>query len=107
VFDLFQKRYEVYQEFREIVGRVTGSGLADSMMFLKAAGAKEKAQFLFGEEVARYLDEFTNAVRDLECYGAEERSLQDDELKKNLAAQRRFKDAIQEFRTKGVKLFAP
>jgi hypothetical protein len=60
VFDLFQKRYEVYQEFREIVRWVTGSGKADSMMFVKAAEAAERAQFLFGDDLVRYLRQFTD-----------------------------------------------
>jgi hypothetical protein len=105
VFDLFQKRYEVYQEFRDIVSRLTGSGKADSMMFVKAAEATERAQFLFRDDLVRYLRQFTDKVRDLESYCQEQAGLQGDDLKKNLDAQRQLKNALDEFRTQGPTLF--
>lgn len=106
VFDLFQKRYEVYQEFREIVRLVTGSGKADSMTFANAAEAAERAQFLFGDDLVGYLRQFTDNIRDLENYCQEQAGLQGDDLKRNLEAQRRLKNNIEGFRTKGPTLFS-
>jgi hypothetical protein len=105
VLDFVERRYAVYQEFRETVTRVTGSGRADSALSFKAAEALERAQFLFGDDVVQYLQRFTNSVCDLECYCAEQAGLQGDDLKRNLEAQRRSKDAIEEFRSTGPALF--
>ena len=106
VFDLFQKRYEVYQESREIVSRMTGSGKADSMMFVKAAEAAERARFLFGDDVVAYLRQFADSIRDLETFCQEQPSLQGDDMKRNLGAQRQLKNTLEEFRTKGPALFS-
>jgi hypothetical protein len=101
-FDLFQKRYEVYQEFRDVVGNIT-----DSKTRIKAAEAAERARFLFQEDVTIYLDQFIRDLLDLESIGSEFDSLQGDDRRKNLDQQRRLKGRIEEFRTKGPLLFGP
>jgi hypothetical protein len=106
VFDLFQRRYEVYQEFRYIVGVLTGSVPKDSKVWMKAAEAVEKAKFLFGDDVVAYLDQFRDDIRDLENCVKEIENLQGSDQQKNLEKQCRLRNSIEEFRTKGPTLFA-
>ena len=57
VLDLFDKRFAVYEELREVVGRHVSRGAAsieDMGKFTRAAG---RAQFLFGPEVTTFLEE--------------------------------------------------
>jgi hypothetical protein len=104
-FDLFQKRYEVYQELRAIVRGVTSSGRADSAMCVKATEAAERAQFLFDVDLVAYLTKFTNDLRDLESFCEEQAGLQGKDLKENLDKQGLLKSRIKEFRTRGPALF--
>ena len=106
VFDQFQRRYEVYQEFRDIAGMVTSSGRADLKMIVKAADAAERARFLFGNDVVAYLAQLTNDLRDLRICVSEFEGLQGAERQNNLEEQRRLKDKIEEFRTKAPTVFA-
>jgi hypothetical protein len=101
-FDLFEKRYAVYQDVRDVVGKLMGPGRADPAMFVKAA---EKARFLFGKDVVTYLDQFASDLGDLESLGAEEADLQGDDLRKNRDSQRRLKNKIESFRAQGPPLF--
>jgi len=71
VLELFDRRHEIYREIREAVARITGSGRADLDIEIKVAEALERARFFFGIEVIRYLEQFVEAVRDLNCYGQE------------------------------------
>ena len=97
VFDLFEKRYAVYQTMRQVVSKVTTQGRADAEMFLDAGDAAEKAKFLFGEEIVGYLDQFTRDIIDLGSLGKEQSDLQGDDLKKNLDAQRQIKNRFVRF----------
>lgn len=57
VLDLFDKRFAVYEELREVIGRHVSQGAAsieDIGKFTRAAG---RAQFLFGPEVISFLEE--------------------------------------------------
>jgi hypothetical protein len=55
VLDLFDKRFAVYEELREVIGRYGGHGpnLKDIGKFTQAAS---RAQFLFGSEVTAFLE---------------------------------------------------
>jgi|SRR5712671_6662363 len=100
VFDQFQRRYEVYQEFRDIASMVT------LKMIVKAADAAERARFLFGDDVVAHLAQLTNDVRDLQICVSEFDSLQGGERQNNLDEQRRLKDKIEEFRTRAPTVLA-
>jgi hypothetical protein len=105
VFDQFKSRYEVYREFRDVVVKVTG-GHIDQATWLKAAEAAERAQFLFGDEIILYLNQFVRELTDLQCLIAElEATTQADARKKNLEEQRRLRNKLQEFRNIGPLLF--
>src|SRR6266849_6784919 len=77
VLELFDRRHGIYREIREAVARITGSGRAEQDIEIKVAEALEKARFFFGTEVIFYLEQFMNAVRDLNCYAAEATAAQD------------------------------
>jgi hypothetical protein len=104
-FDQFQKRYEVYQEIRDIALKVRGSRRADEKMLHEAVETSERARFLFGDDVIAYLAQFSDDVRDLAGYIAEESNLQVADRKNNLDEQRRLINRIEEFHTKGPTLF--
>jgi hypothetical protein len=55
VLDLFDKRFDTYQELRTIVGSVLGHGNVRIDTAKDFSRATDKAQFLFGPEVSAYL----------------------------------------------------
>jgi hypothetical protein len=53
------------------VAAVVRSGEVNREMFIKAAEALERAQFLFGKEVVSYVRQFIELVSNLECVNSE------------------------------------
>ena len=107
VFDLFEKRYAVYEEIRSVVGKLLTHGSVNTQMWMDASVAAEKAKFLFGEDINSYLTELMKDLTYLDCLGTEEKSLQGDDLRKNLDAQRQLKNRITLFYKEGAQRFAP
>jgi len=108
VLELFDRRHEIYREIREAVARITGSGRADLDIEIKVAEALERARFFFGIEVIRYLEQFVEAVRDLNCYGQEATATQNAIEKSGaLKKSREAKNKIERFREDAPALFAP
>jgi hypothetical protein len=104
-FDLFDERFDIYQQLHDVAGMVR-AGQVDREMFIKAAEALERAQFLFGKEVVAYVKHFTELVSNLECVASEIKRTQGAEMKANLAEQRRIKDEVQGFFVDGTALFS-
>jgi hypothetical protein len=104
VFDQFHERYDIYQEFRDIVGIVMASGSSDLNVRVKAAEAAERAQFLFGDDIVTYLRQVTSDLRDLESIA--QQRLRGADLSRNLAEQQRLKNRIEQFRTRAPNLFS-
>jgi hypothetical protein len=104
-FDLFEERYEIYQELRDIADRAR-AGHADREMFAKTAEVLERAQFLFGQDIVTYLKQFAESLSDLECVASEIGRGQGSEVKGYLDEQRRLKNQIETFFTEGTALFS-
>jgi hypothetical protein len=105
VFELFDERYSIYQQLRDIASLVK-AGQADREMFVSATEALEKAQFLFGQDVVSYIRRFAENISNLECVASEIRRVQGSEIKANLAEQKRLKDEINGFFVDGTALFS-
>ncbi len=105
VFDLFDERYDIYQQLRDIASMVK-TGHADREMFASATEALEKAQFLFGQDVVSYVRQFAENVRNLECVASEIGRAQGGEIKANLAEQKRLKEEIHNFFVEGTSMFS-
>jgi len=105
VFELFDERYDIYQQLRDVAGMVR-AGHADHEMFATSVEALERAQFLFGEDVVAYIRQFAENISNLECVASEIGRAQGAEMKASLAEQRRLKDEIQRFFVEGTALFS-
>jgi hypothetical protein len=105
VFELFDERYDIYQQLRDIASMVK-TGHADREMFTSATEALEKAQFLFGQDVVSYVRQFAENVRTLECVASEIGRAQGSEIKANLAEQKRLKEEIHNFFVEGTSVFS-
>ena len=106
VLDQFERRYAVYAAAREVVGSIVGSGRATIENFVKVAEAAERAKFLFGDDVKKYLDRLVANISELSSLDTELGASEGEERKLNIAAQRRLKDEIEKFRMEGTELFA-
>lgn len=107
VLDLFQRRFEVYNDCREVVRSVSGSGRADTATWIKVADATERARFLFGRDVVAKLEKLTSDLTDLETRVSEEEGLGPHERLENRKAQRIAKTSIFKFREEAPEIFAP
>jgi hypothetical protein len=105
VFELFDERYSIYQQLRDIASLVK-TGQADREMFASATEALEKSQFLFGQDVVSYIRRFAENIGNLECVASEIRRVQGSEIKANLAEQKRLKEEINGFFVDGTDLFS-
>jgi hypothetical protein len=105
VFELFDERFSIYQQLRDIASLVKADQ-ADREMFASATEALEKAQFLFGQDVVSYIRRFAENISDLECVASEIRRAQGSEIKANLAEQKRLKEEINGFFIDGTALFS-
>jgi len=106
VFDLFERRYTIYKALREVVEAVTVYGRADQKISVKAAEASEEAQFLFGDDIVDYIDQFAKHLKLLESLADEQGATSGPVLANNLKEQDRIKRQIDEFRTTGKALFS-
>jgi len=57
LLDLFDKRFAVYEELREVIGRHLGQGAASFEDVGRFKRTADRAQFLFGPEVTNFLEE--------------------------------------------------
>jgi hypothetical protein len=57
VLDLFDKRFALYEELREVIGRHVTQGINSVEDIEKFTRAASRAQFLFGPEVTSFLEE--------------------------------------------------
>jgi hypothetical protein len=57
LLDLFDKRFAVYEELRDVVGGYFSSGRCSPEEISKFTRVAGRAQFLFGSEVTSYLEE--------------------------------------------------
>jgi hypothetical protein len=56
-FDLFSKRHEAYEKLQEFFSSVIRAGTVEDSFLSILGEARYKSRFLFGEEIASYLDE--------------------------------------------------
>ena len=56
-FDLFSKRLDAYEKLQEFFSSVVSAGTVDDSFLSILGEARYKSRFLFGEEIASYLDE--------------------------------------------------
>jgi len=103
-FDQFKNRYEVYQDMRDVVVKVVGGHISQET-WMKAAEAAERAQFLFGEDVTSYLNQFVKDLTELQCLKSEQEMTKGEGRTKNIQEQRRLSNKLEEFRTAGPPLF--
>lgn len=56
-FDKYDRRVRIYEQVTAIIRRVTGNFKPDVEDFMKFRAATAEADFLYGPEIAAYLDE--------------------------------------------------
>jgi hypothetical protein len=62
ILDLFDRRLAVYSEIREIVADIVRSDASGAMVYIAFYRAIDKAEFLFGNDVASYLARLGGAI---------------------------------------------
>lgn len=67
-FDLFEKRMLVYQAARDMLGFVASHGKTTHDEQIKYLSGIQPARWLFGPEIAAYLDELWEKIVDLELH---------------------------------------
>lgn len=108
VLDLFERRYQVYNDVREAVRFVVARGTNNDENTSKVAQAAEQAKFIFGDDVVSYLDQIYTDMSWLTSLASEFEALDDPAKRKaNITKQREYKDRIQAFRVKAPALFGP
>jgi hypothetical protein len=65
-FDLFDKRWRLYDEWRSVIGEVVREGTAPLLISNRYLRAIDQAEFLFGKEVYSYLIQTHKDILDLD-----------------------------------------
>jgi len=61
-FELFEKRYHIYSTVQSVYGELIQEDKISSETYSKLAVAANEAQFLFGDDVAKYLRAFQEKI---------------------------------------------
>jgi hypothetical protein len=61
-FELFEKRYHIYSVLQNVYGELLQEDKISGETYSKLAVAANEAQFLFGDDVAKYLREFQERI---------------------------------------------
>lgn len=107
VLDLFERRFEIYSQAREIVRSAVRKGTSTTEEQFSFLRVTDGASFLFGKEVTDYLTDIYTALVELQyCEDELKRVLDRDKAKSFKRRQIKF-DKIKDFYTEAPKLFAP
>jgi hypothetical protein len=99
VFDLFEKRYAVYEDPRKMLNAIGDYDVIPEDAFIRATDAARRGTFLFGVELRRELQDLLKCLLDLN-------ELQEaGGLTGHL--EQKLKDQIAQFLKKARGLFAP
>jgi hypothetical protein len=108
VLDLFDRRLAKYNAIRGVVGKVISSGAATNETIVEFLKASDGVEFLFGDEVAKHLNEIYTAIADLTVYGPECKELgPGPELTKMVGLERASLEMVTSFYTKFPKALKP
>ncbi|MCP1573954.1 hypothetical protein J2S30_002333 [Herbaspirillum rubrisubalbicans] len=108
-FDLFEKRFSVYDAARNLIGSIMSSGKAkDEELFKFLAGTRE-AKWLFNAEVANYLEkQLYDPAIELQCLASELEGVPVGEARtKNVRRQADIKKTINAQFDELDRQFAP
>jgi hypothetical protein len=105
ILDLFDKRWSIVTELREVIGEVTGKVSHDAKrQFYLAA---DRAGFLFGSEVTTYLARIQDSLAKHQAAGIYIDTDDDKRRGKGADVQYREFEVIQDFYTSFDPLIAP
>lgn len=108
VLDLFEKRLAVYQKVRTAVAVVNTTGKTSRDAELDLLGAIDASEFLFGDDVRKYLDAMWHRFIKLGVANAMLKDGPTTEVRQtNADAQSRLFNEITQFYYEGSDVFAP
>ena len=73
LLDGYDRRIQVYNQVKELLGSITRRGTATEQEIFKFAIAISEAEFLFGPEIVKYLNEIYSHAVDLARWSSEYR----------------------------------
>ena len=95
--DMFERRYAYYDAATKLLGRIMGSGKASDDATYEFLVATKGAQFIVGQEIARYFEEeLWKKAAHLHALDSEFQSVQGEDRKGNLEKQREIKNWFQD-----------
>lgn len=108
VLDLFEKRLEVYQKVRQAVSVVNTTGKISREAEVNLLEAINASEFLFGNDVRKYLDEMWTRFLKLNAANSMLKDGPTPEVRRtNAEAQSRLFSDITMFYYEGSDIFAP
>ena len=108
ILDLFDRRLAVYGEIREIVASIVRSDASGAMAYIAFYRAIDKAEFLFGNDVASYLARLGGVINRhaSSCSMLENSSLSQADRQAQVAARERAYGELIELDRAFTKVFA-